>query len=64
MNSGVSLGIFQRLPYGLEVPIKRKLISNTWPSKEGKSVIQDLFNLKTWKLHNVFSPCCCLHMTI
>lgn len=29
MKSGVSLGIFQRLPYGLEVPIKRKLISKT-----------------------------------
>lgn len=55
MNSGVALGIFQRLPYGLEVPIKKKLISNAWLSKEGKSVVQSLFNLKTWKLHDVFS---------
>lgn len=55
MNSGVALGIFQRLPYGLEILIKEKLISNTCLSKEGKSVIQAFFNLNTWKLHVLLS---------
>lgn len=55
MNSGVASGIIQKFPYGLEVPIKKKLISNTLPSKDGKTAIKGLFNLNTWKPHDVFS---------